>query len=82
LWFSFADLSRIEFESGHRFPAPAHAIQKARSFLEITHQGLCPDRARVVLTLGRMMFQFEPAGNGEGLENRVFACICAVLRTC
>jgi hypothetical protein len=22
-----------------------------------------------------MMFQFEQAGNGEGLENRVFTCI-------
>ena len=39
------------------------------------HQELCPDRARAALTMGRMMFEFEPAGNGEGLENRVLACI-------
>ena len=32
-------------------------------------------RARVVFTLGRIMVQFEQAGNGEGLENRVFTCI-------
>ena len=28
-----------------------------------------------VLTMGRMMFQPAQEGNGENLENRVFACI-------
>ncbi len=36
---------------------------------------LGPYRARVVFTLGRIMCQFEQAGNREGLENRVFTCI-------
>ncbi len=48
---------------------------KSKVVLEITHRERCPDRARVVPTLGRMVFQFEQAGNGEGLENRAFICI-------
>jgi hypothetical protein len=38
------------------------------------NQKLRPDSARVVLTLGLIMFQVRPSGNGEGLENRVFFC--------
>jgi len=49
---------------------------KSKVVLEITpSRTVAPDRARVVLTLLRMMFQFEQAGNGEGLENRGFTCI-------
>ena len=59
---------------GIAFPVHTHANSKAKSFWKSPHQELCPDRARVVLTLGRMIFEFGLADNGEGLENRVFIC--------
>jgi hypothetical protein len=50
--FSFADLSTIiAFAPGYRFPAHTQQF-KSKAVLEITHQELCPDPARVVLTLG------------------------------
>jgi len=80
LWFSFADLSRIiALASGHRFPA--HAFQKQGRFRNHPIKELCQDRARVILTLGRMMFQSEQAGNGEGLKNRVFTCTPNLLKS-
>jgi hypothetical protein len=55
-------------------------IQKQGRFGDHPIRNWCPDRARVVLTLGRMMFQFEQAGNGEDLKNRVFTCTPNLLK--
>ena len=65
----------LVFGSGHRFRLyGTHAFQ-ANVLLEVTPSRLVPGSARAVLTLRRIVFQSEPAGNGEGLENRVFTCI-------
>jgi len=52
-----------------------HGAIQCKIVLKSPHQELRPDNARVVLTLGRMMFEFERTSNGEGLENCVFRCI-------
>ena len=58
---------QIEFHNG----AAANLLQ----VVKFSPSGTVPGTARVALTLGCMMFQFEQAGNGEGLENRGFTCI-------
>jgi hypothetical protein len=66
-----ADLSRVvAFASGQ---SRMHMQFKSKVVSEIHPSE--NSGARVVLTLGRMMFQFPQARNGEGLESRVFTCI-------
>ena len=42
---------------------------------EVTPPGTVPGYCAGCPDLGRMMFEIVRAGNGEGLENRVFSCI-------
>jgi len=74
LWFSFADLCRIiAFASGIASRRKRKQL-KSKVVSEITPSRTVPGSCSGCPHTGGMMFQFEQAGNGEGLEDRVFIC--------
>jgi len=65
-----------------RVSLSAHTQQfKSKVVLEITPSRTVPGSCPGCPDSGRMMLQFEQAGNGEGLKNRLFTCTPNLLKS-